>query len=188
MERLVTISRECYSGLLDFAIQGGGEAIQRIWQRMPKDLRADSDFIYRYALLLNEKANIDTAEELLREHINKHWDHRLVDLYGIVISSNPARQLQYAERWLKEHETDATLLLTLGRLCSKNSLWGKARDYLEVAVSIDHNRVDIYKELGSLYEKTGENEEAMNCYRKGMLLTKSGEIAPPAISTAQVVQ
>jgi HemY protein len=32
-----------------------------------------------------------------------------------------------------------SLLLTLGRLCLQNSLWGKARDYLENSLQVQRN-------------------------------------------------
>jgi hypothetical protein len=57
----------------------------------------------------------------------------------LVRGDDPARQLQTAEGWLKDHPQDASLLLTLGRLSLQNRLWGKARDYLESSLRMERN-------------------------------------------------
>jgi hypothetical protein len=75
--------------------------------------------------------------------LKRKYDSHLARLYGLVRGSDPARQLQTAEGWLKEHPADPSLLLTLGRLCLQNSLWGKARDYLESSLRCSATRKPV---------------------------------------------
>ena len=44
-------------------------------------------------------------------------------------------QIEKCEHWLRERPNDAELALTLGALCLKQKLWGKAQRYLEQALS-----------------------------------------------------
>ncbi|MDR1350347.1 MAG: heme biosynthesis protein HemY [Zoogloeaceae bacterium] len=63
----------------------------------------------------------------------------LAALYG-QLTATPGKALTariaHAEAWLVAHPQDARLLLALGRLCIRQQLWGKARNYLEASLSI----------------------------------------------------
>jgi len=74
------------------------------------------------------------VETLLRGALSRRWSDSLVELYGRVTAKDCARQLSSAENWLQEQPSNPVLLLTLGRLCLKNKLWGKARSYLEASI------------------------------------------------------
>jgi HemY protein len=87
-----------------------------------------------------------------------------------VESSSSAKQLTSAESWLKKHSTNPVLLFTLGRLCLRNKLWGKARSYLEASISIDPSAY-AYRELGALLETMGEPDKALTCFKAGLELT-----------------
>jgi HemY protein len=92
-----------------------------------------------------------------------------VYLYGQLEGGDRKRRLDDAEAWLRDHEKDPVLLLTLGRLCLANQLWGKARAYLEASVQIAPT-VETYQALGTLLEQLGEPDKAMHCFRQGMAL------------------
>jgi len=114
------------------------------------------------------KAN-DDAELIVRDALKKDWDVDLVYVYGLIEASDRDRQLATAESWLKGHENNPVLLLTLGRLCKRSQLWGKARSYLNASIGIKPNS-DAYKELGQLLEQLNEHNEAVECYHRGLLL------------------
>lgn len=156
--------------LLTLATQHGKlDSLRSSWQQIPKNLRQDLDMVRHYVrclLLLDAK---DDAELLLREALKKQWDVDLVYIYGLIEASDPNRQLATAETWLKGHENNPILLLSLGRLCKRNKLWGKARSYLNASLGIKPHS-DTYKELGQLLEQLNEQSEAVNCYHRGLLL------------------
>ena len=64
-------------------------------------------------------------------------------------------RIERAESWLLEHERDAQLLATLGRLCAQAELWGKARSFLEASLSFEESRV-AHLELARLAERLGK--------------------------------
>lgn len=77
--------------------------------------------------------------------------------------------LRLAESELKEHANDAEWLCMLGELCAQQKLWGKARSYFETSLSIKPSSVAYYA-LGSLQEALGETQQALENYRKGLVL------------------
>lgn len=164
------LSIRVYSELLEITARAGhADKLEHFWQELPRNLRQDTRLIKRYAHHLIELQQFDTAVEVLRPAINQHWDPDLIYLYGKAKSSKPERQLAQAEGWLKGHEQNAILLLTLGRLCLYNQLWGKARSYLEASIGSDPFP-ETYRELGLLLEQLDERDKAAECYRKGIML------------------
>ena len=71
----------------------------------------------------------------------------------------PTRQLEQAERWLAQHNQDATLLYALGVLCERAQLWGKAQTYLEASLALD-DRWRTHVALGELLARLGRDGEA----------------------------
>ena len=62
--------------------------------------------------------------------------------------------------------------LTLGSLCLRQKLWGKAQRYLEQALSdaVDTAMVrDIHLKLAQLHEALGQDERAAGHYRHSAL-------------------
>ena len=79
------------------------------------------------------------AAEMIVRCLERHWDSELVVLYAQCKTADSTRQLETAERWLALHNQDAVLLYALGRLCERESLWGKAQTYLEASLALDDN-------------------------------------------------
>lgn len=92
---------------------------------------------------------------------------RLVNIYGRLRGADPGRQLTFAEDLLRTNEQDAALLLTVGRLCLRNQLWGKARHFLEASVAAEPS-VEAYNELAALLDNLGEKDLALQCYRNAL--------------------
>jgi HemY protein len=121
---------------------------------------------------INERLKFeDTAdcELLLRNALKKQWDNMLVRLYGLVLGNDTNKQLAVAESWLQNHARDPVLLLSLGRICMLNKLWGKARDYLQESINVQAIP-EAYYEFAKLHEYEGNKEEAAVCYEKGLAL------------------
>ncbi len=131
---------------------------------MQKQIR----LVGQYADYLIQRGAAEKAEMLLREILKKTWDDHLAILYGQAAGVDAHKQLAIAENWLKLRPNNAGLLLTLGRLCLRNQLWGKARTYLENSIELEPNAV-AYAELANLLERIGERDLAANYYRQGLL-------------------
>lgn len=153
-------------------------AIKAYWDNIPRLLRKHPTLLHGYATALISKGEQIEAEKLLRIALNKEWNTELVYAYGL-LEAKPDEQLTYAEKWLPAHENDAILLLTLGRICLRNQLWGKARSYLESSIAMQP-RAETYFELAKLFEKIADHEHACVTYKEGLALATGLPLAKPA--------
>ncbi len=163
-----------YLGLMQRADEAGDkEGLSGIWKQVPRHLRNQTDIVEIYVRHLWSTGGNAEAERLLEEAIAKAWDEGLVGLYGLIDGNNPSRQLSRAESWLVEHQHSPALLLTLGHICLRSKLWGKARSYLEASIGIKSS-AEAYLELGILLEQMGEKELATDNFRAGLELMSDG--------------
>jgi len=99
------------------------------------------------------------AGEVVVRSLERNWDPKLVLLYAECRGSEPTRQLEQAEAWLKEHSEDPALLYALGVLCERQQLWGKAQTYLEASLALD-DAWRTHVALGELLARLERNDEA----------------------------
>ncbi|MEM9102897.1 MAG: heme biosynthesis HemY N-terminal domain-containing protein, partial [Pseudomonadota bacterium] len=167
-KELLEFEEKAYIGKMNSIDKEKGiEALQTIWQQLPSHLQKSVSMVAYYVKQLLEHKAGDEAEILLREQIKKQWHEELVHLYGNAVGRNPSKQLSTAEAWLKHHNNDATLLLTLGKLCLVNELWGKAQSYFEQCLSIKATP-EAYIFLGVAQEHLENHQQAFECYKKGL--------------------
>lgn len=141
-----------------------------VWHRVPKNLKQTPEFVATYCRILMALQRPHDAEPLLRQTVKHEWSDPLVELYGLLSSVDPQKQLQTAERWLKDHPDDACLLLALGRICLRNELWGKAREYFQQSLQLQPMPT-TYAELARLLAYLGEHKLSTDYYQRGLLLT-----------------
>jgi HemY protein len=99
------------------------------------------------------------AAEIVVRSLERTWDGDLVALYAECRTADSTRQLETAERWLASHSQDPLLLHALGRLCERESLWGKAQTYFEASLALDdHWRTHVA--LGELHARLGRTDLA----------------------------
>lgn len=172
-EQIQAKQLEAYAGLLrDAGELKNKDKLDTIWSRIPRKLQQHFYLIEVYVSERLSFENTSDCETLLRTAIKRQWDTTLVRLYGLVSASEPAKQLAIAESYLQSHARDAVLLLTLGRICKKNKLWGKAKDYLQESIDVQANP-EAYYEYAQLHEHEGNREAAAECYEKGLALATS---------------
>jgi len=163
------MEENAYSALLDQAVrQNEQKALQDLWYRIPTSVQEKEAIMVKYIGYLFRVGGSDIAEPLIRNALRRYWSEALVRYYGLIKNGDPKVQLQHAESWLSAHENNAVLLLTAGRLSLRNSLWGKARSYLEASIGAG-SLPEAYNELGFLLEKMGESAKAIECYRQGLM-------------------
>jgi len=135
-----------------------------LWKSIPDDIKkrprvaalAANDFI--------KLKDCKSAQKLLTDSLNTHWDSELVSLYGECQGPNNVGQIEQAEKWLKIHNDDAGLLLSLGKLCLHQGLWGKAQSYLDASNSVNPSSA-AYTALGQLAEKLQKPDDAFKYYQ-----------------------
>ena len=169
-EKLLEIEHEVYIKLIQkINPDKDGDKLQQLWQSISRELKKDATLLEIYSDKLIQLKNCDEAELVLRNALRKEWQPNLIKLYGLVKSSQIEKQLTFAESLSKDHDNHPLLLLTLGRLCMYNDLWGKARAYLEASIG-NKELPETYKELGLLMEYLNEPELAAEYFKKGLLL------------------
>lgn len=163
----------------------GLQSLSRAWQQLTSAQRQEPQLVLAYAEQLRQLGAEVEAEEVLRTALKRQYDSHLARLYGLLRGSDPARQLQVAETWLKDHPNDPSLLLTLGRLCLQTSLWGKARDYLESSLRLQRNP-EACAELARLLAQLGDTERSNQLFQEGLGLLDERLLASPLPVPARV--
>jgi HemY protein len=158
--------------------------LREVWERLPKARRAQPVLIALYARELAAAGQGEEAEKLVRAALNKHWDPNLICTYGQIHAGDGLRSIKHAEAWLAEHGPLPELLLTLGRLCIRAGLWGKARSYLEGLVGKAPS-AEACRLLAETLEQLGDREAALRCHRQGLLIATGGSTAIPALPARQ---
>jgi HemY protein len=138
-------------------------------KRMPAELKRRSQVVAVAAQELIRHGGGTPAQQLLADSLNAQWDGELVKLYGDCISGDVLAQVQQAEKWLNLHKLDNGLLLSLGKLCLHQKLWGKAKNYLEASISVEPSRA-AYNALALLSERLGNPDQAFRYYQLAMSL------------------
>ncbi|WPO99784.1 heme biosynthesis HemY N-terminal domain-containing protein [Pseudomonas sp. HR96] len=181
---LAELERRAWGENLTLVAQGeaagstGRAALDQAWQELSSAQRQEPPLVLAYAEQLRQLGASVEAEAVLRTSLKRQYDSHLARLYGLVRGEDSSRQLQAAEGWLKDHPNDPGLLLTLGRLCLQNRLWGKARDYLEASLRLQRNP-EACAELARLLAQLGETERSNQLFQEGLGLLDERLLALP---------
>lgn len=163
---------------------GDRTRLDREWANIPRKLKEEVKLIEAYVRARLNFPDVSDCELLLRKTLKKKWNSVLIGLYGLVTGSNIVKQIQFAERMLATHSNDAALLLTLGRLCKRNSLWGKALAYLEDSLATQAS-AEACQELALLLEQQGDHVAANTYFHRGLALaTDLGDVKTMPLLTA----
>ena len=183
-QELAELERRAWGQNLGLAAQrdtGGEAGLQSLtlaWQQLTSAQRQEPTLVLAYAEQLRRLGAQSEAEEVVRGALKRTYDSHLVRLYGLLRGSDTVKQLQTAEGWLKAHPADASLLLTLGRLCLQNSLWGKARDYFESSLKLERNP-ETCAELARLLAQLGDTARSNQLFQEGLNLLDERLLALP---------
>lgn len=145
------------------------QAITDAWKAFADESRFDVDMVATVARRLLVLGCGEEAKAIIEEAIDERgadgWDSQLSAIYADCLTESTLAQIERAERWLRLHARDAELLATLGKLCMRQALWGKAQSYLEASVALQPT-LDAHMTLARLMEKLGRNDEAIRHMRR----------------------
>ncbi len=154
------------------------ESLQRVWATVPTSDRIKPYVACLAATAFNARGLHDEARMVAEESLAADWDDRVIRAYRDAAapagSAALLAQIEACEKWLHARPTDAELALTLGSLCLKQKLWGKAQRYLEQALSdaSDPRMVrESHLKLAQMHEALQQQDEAANHYRQCALAT-----------------
>lgn len=145
-----------------------GQALEEAWQRIPARQKTDARIAAAAAQCFIALGGCARAYRIIEESLGETWDSELVGLYA-ECEGDALPRIERAEGWLKLHPRDAALLMTLGRLCAHQELWGKAQSYLDASISIEPTYT-AHLALAQLNEKLGNADAAHWHYRSSLEL------------------
>lgn len=165
---------ECnvYRALLPTFAPSDKKFLLQFWRAAPRSVQYNPECVALYCQGLLQRNAISEAEDALRIYLKHNWDPNIILHYGKIKGPSPHKQLNFAESLVSDHHDDPYLYLTLGRLCMMQSLWGKARGYLEESLAL-RPLPETYAALGQLMEQMGQKEKGQEYYKKGLLLNVS---------------
>jgi HemY protein len=143
------------------------EALRTYWSRLSSRQRCDPQIAATAAQCFLAFGSCSDVHKVVEAALASEWDSTLVAYYSECLGARVNKQLEQAEKWLKEHPRDPVLLLVLGRLCVHEELWGKAQSYLEASLSVQPTH-SAHLELARLFERTGKAEQATAQYRQAL--------------------
>ena len=161
--------REALHGLRD-----DPAGLMRYWRELDDGDRAEPSLALETARALAAAGDSRESRRVIEDALDDAWDAGLVLAYGECgQTGEPAGdvlgRIAQAEKWLQRMPRDGVLLLTLGRLCRRQQLWGKARSYLEAALAIAPSRI-AHVELAQLLDQLEESALAARHYRAAAVL------------------
>ncbi len=140
------------------------DSIRQFWRGVDDDEKFEPRVALTAARLFMRLGDCRTAHTILGDAIAHQWNNELVLAFGECFDADALERLELAESWLAAHPRDASLLLTLGRLCVYRELWGKAQSYFEASLSQDESKM-AHVELARLLERIGKQADAHQHYR-----------------------
>jgi len=141
--------------------------LRAYWQKVPEADQLDHRIALAAARHFVKAGDGASAAQIIELSLAKQWDTALAEFYGECTGKDPVKQLEKAEYWLKQHHNDAGLLLSLGKLCAREELWGKAQSYLEASLSVQQNSA-AHLALARIMEQQGKDEAASQHYRQSL--------------------
>lgn len=154
-----------------------GAALNQLWSQLPKTQRRAPAAVDAYARAAAGFGMVLAAMDEVESALRREWSPLLIETYGVLGDDNLEARLRRAETWLDTHPNDAGLLLTLGRMCVRLKLWGKAHQFLERSLALKPS-VASWEALGDAYAGQGDAALAQRSYRNALVFGRGGKIEP----------
>jgi HemY protein len=153
------------------------EMLRASWKALPKAIQKAPEVIKAFADQAVLEGMPEMTEEVIRVSLKREWNPALLIPYGEPGPDDTPRRLKQCEKWLETYPEEALLHLTLGRLCAREELWGKARHHMIRSLELDPT-VAGFDSLGQLLERKGEMEVAMACFRNALRMNQGKDPLP----------
>lgn len=140
--------------------------LKSLWKKAPQSItnHGPSIIIYAKAMARIEGDLANNTEAFIEQALKLLWLDELVLAYAHLPLTSLQQSLAKAEAWQVMAQDSAALQLTLGRLCRRLELWGKAQDYLQASISLQASK-EAHAEMARLQHKLGHVDVAIEHYR-----------------------
>lgn len=149
-----------------------GESLRRLWAEIPAADRKLSSLALIAANAFNSHGVFDEARQIVEKALDEEWDERFLVCYRHAAAPEGSAallgQIERCEHWAREYPGEAQLSLTLGVLCLRQKLWGKAQVHLEQALSDATEGAcvrEAHLKLAQMHEALSQDDLAATHYR-----------------------
>ena len=124
------------AGILAAGMEQAPDAstLAQLWSGLSRIQKTNARIVAAYARRAAAYGEAEAAIAAVEKALRKVWSPELVAIYGALPRSADRSPLKMAEAWLANHPDDPVLLVTLGQLCRKEQIWGKAGEYIQQAL------------------------------------------------------
>lgn len=167
-EVLEKIRKNTVCGLLEASRRGEtAEDIEHLGRRFRSTITTDDTLAVAYVEALRAQGRHRAAAASVTDVLDSHWNPELVRQFGLLEHADANSALHQAKQWIAQHDHDAGLYLTLGRLCRRAELWDQAKNYLESSLDSEP-LAETCTELAALHAHMNETETAYHYTKKGL--------------------
>jgi HemY protein len=142
-------------------------SLEDAWRKVPATEKTNRRVATAAAHCFIALGGCAQAHLIIEEALAAEWDSELIGLYAECDGGDTLARIERAESWLRKYPRDATLLLTLGRLCAQQELWGKAQSYLDASIAIEPT-YSAHLALAKLHERLDNLEAAHRNHRASL--------------------
>jgi HemY protein len=143
---------------------GDAAALRELWRTLRADERALPELAAQTAAALADAGAPDDGRKIVEAALDAAFAEPLPGVYARIGGLPLRDRLERLEGWRARYGDEPPLLLALGRLCAAEKLWGKAEDYLKLALKSQPS-VAGHAALGELYEGLGRADDAAAQFR-----------------------
>lgn len=161
-------ARRAWSHRLTQASDKSLDALLDAWAEMPRELQREVGLEALYVRELARHGEHAKGIKQVVGSLKRSWNPELALAFADLQAEDSVSQLASVEAWLREYGDKPELLLTAGRLCLRNQLWGRARSYLE-SCARSEQLPEAWLELGKLHQRQGDSDSALQAYSKGLV-------------------
>lgn len=158
-------------------------SLKEYWNKISADLRLLNKLALTGAQCFASAGDSPSAVEIAGKSLDESWDSELARFYGDCFAADGLKQIERAENWLKDHPLDASLLLSLAKLCARQELWGKARSFLEASLGVEPS-AEAHLLMAEMLQRLGQPEEACAHYKFSLELCRQ-PLNPDALCGAK---
>lgn len=160
--------------ILAAALQQAPDAasVTSLWTELSRARKTHALVAGAYARRMSGLGDADAAIDAIDKALRRGWSAELVQIFGRVPRGATRSPLRLAESWLAAHPDDPDLLVTLGRLCRTEQIWGKAAEYLQRALAHGAG-ARAWEELGHLHAAQHDDGAAREAYARALTLART---------------
>ena len=141
--------------------------LQALWKSIPTTIKEKPLSLLLYCEALADTGDDVASNKLLVTSLNKNWNEKLAERYGLLGHQALGAAIKQGEKWLIDHPRSPMLLLSLARLNRQYQLWGKSKTYYNTCLNLAPS-AELYLELAELLDELDELENAQACYKLGL--------------------